>query len=116
MKKWTRLLALMMSLALIASCCAFAEPVEAEVPAEVEEVVSEAVDEAVEAYEVTIEELTEEEIEALEAEEAELDIEPEEDLVYGNGEEEPDEMVRQCYRHWVDIATATPSALGGHFR
>ena len=25
MKKWTRLLALMMSLALIASCCAFAE-------------------------------------------------------------------------------------------
>ena len=90
MKKWTRLLALMMSLALIASCCAFAEPVEAEVPAEVEEVVSEAVDEAVEAYEVTIEALTEEEIEALEAEEAEPDIEPEEDLVYGNGEEEPD--------------------------
>ena len=90
MKKWTKLLALMMALALAASCCAFAEPVEAEAPAEADEVVSEAVDEAVEAYEVTIEELTEEEIEALEAEEAELEAEPEEDLVYGNGEEAPD--------------------------
>ena len=35
---------------------------------------------------------------------------------YGNGEAEPDDMVRQCYRWWVDVANSTPSALGGHFR
>ena len=35
---------------------------------------------------------------------------------YGNGNDEADDMVRQCYRWWVDIANHTPSALGGHFR
>ncbi len=35
---------------------------------------------------------------------------------YGNGDAEADDMVRQCYRWWVDIANQTPSSLGGHFR
>ncbi|MBR6206660.1 MAG: hypothetical protein IKQ73_05795 [Oscillospiraceae bacterium] len=35
---------------------------------------------------------------------------------YGNGNDEADDMVRQCYRWWVDIANQTPSSLGGHFR
>ena len=35
---------------------------------------------------------------------------------YGNGEADIDDMVGACYRHWLDIANATPSALGGHFR
>ena len=35
---------------------------------------------------------------------------------YGNDCEDADEMVRQCYRYWLDTANAIPSALGGHFR
>ncbi|MCC8078979.1 MAG: hypothetical protein LIO57_02800 [Oscillospiraceae bacterium] len=35
---------------------------------------------------------------------------------YGNGCEEIDDLVGECYRWWVDIANETPSALGGHFR
>jgi len=35
---------------------------------------------------------------------------------YGNGDDEADDMVRECYRWWVDVANATPSSLGGHFR
>ena len=35
---------------------------------------------------------------------------------YGNGLDDIDEMVQKCYRTWLEIANATPSALGGHFR
>ena len=35
---------------------------------------------------------------------------------YGNGVDEIDDMVAQCYRWWVDTANETPSSLGGHFR
>lgn len=35
---------------------------------------------------------------------------------YGNGCAEADDMVRECYRFWVDTASSIPSSLGGHFR
>jgi len=35
---------------------------------------------------------------------------------YGNGCDEVDDMVVECYRWWVDTANVTPSSLGGHFR
>ncbi len=35
---------------------------------------------------------------------------------YGNGVEDVDSMVGDCYRKWLEIASKTPSALGGHFR
>jgi pyruvate-formate lyase len=35
---------------------------------------------------------------------------------YGNGDDECDDMVRTCYRWWVDYANTIPSSLGGHFR
>ncbi|NLN07224.1 MAG: hypothetical protein GX167_06360 [Firmicutes bacterium] len=35
---------------------------------------------------------------------------------YGNDCEEVDNMVRDLYRFWADVANEIPSALGGHFR
>ena len=35
---------------------------------------------------------------------------------YGNGDDEADAMVQECYRFWVDTANTIPSSLGGHFR
>jgi formate C-acetyltransferase len=35
---------------------------------------------------------------------------------YGNGVNEIDEIVGECYTFWADVADTIPSALGGHFR
>jgi formate C-acetyltransferase len=35
---------------------------------------------------------------------------------YGNGVDEVDEIVGDCYSFWADVADTIPSILGGHFR
>jgi len=35
---------------------------------------------------------------------------------YGNGVDEIDDIVAECYNYWCDVADKTPSALGGNFR